>query len=79
MQTLGARLPTTATINRELEALGHAYRQAQQDGLLPVVPNIQNGKENKVRTGFVADVKQDQVRSEAKELWLRSLLELGLS
>jgi integrase len=73
------KLPTVATINRELEALRRAYRQAQQDGLVQVVPHIHIEAEDNTRTGFVPDAKVEALRRQAGELWLRTMVELGCS
>ncbi len=44
--------PSTGTINRELEAIRHAFRLALQGGKILHMPHVPHLRENNTRTGF---------------------------
>lgn len=69
------------TVNREVEALRRCFKLALRDRLIATVPHFHVEKENNVRTGYVPDGKLDQLREAAgrEGLWLRTMLELGIS
>jgi integrase len=68
-----------ATINRELSALRRMFNLGKRSTppKLREVPYIPLLKENNVRKGFVEDADFSQLAAEAKELWLRTFLELA--
>jgi integrase len=67
-----------ATINRELAFLRHMLKLGHQDGLIAAAPHIKLAPENNIREGFVSDAKLDELRrAAAKELWLRTFVELA--
>ena len=74
-------LAKNATINRELACLRRALNLGKQSTPPKVrtVPYIEMLKEDKPRQGFVEDAQYDRLVAEAKELWLRTFLELGYS
>lgn len=70
-----------STINRELGILKRMFNLGRQSTppKVTVLLHIPMLKENNVRTGFVEDVEFSRLVAEAKELWLRTFLELGFS
>lgn len=67
-----------ATINRELACLRHIFNYAKNEtGRVKVVPSIKLPKEHNERQGFVEDAQFDRLAAVAKELWLRTFLELA--
>lgn len=67
-----------ATVNREIAVLRGMFRLGyystpQTVRMLPKFPQL---REDNVRTGFVEPAQYDQLVAHAKELWLRSLLEI---
>ena len=67
-----------STVDRELGCLRRMLRLAHQDGLLAAAPYVRLSGADNVRTGFVGDDKLDELRqAAAKELWLRTVVELG--
>lgn len=67
----------SATVNRELALLRHMLKLGHQDGLIAAAPHIKLAPEQNTREGFVADAKLDELRPAAKELWLRTFVELA--
>jgi integrase len=70
-----------ATINRELAALKRMFRLAMRSTPPKVkqVPYIPMFPEDNARQGFVEHGDFDRLAAEARELWLRTFLELGFT
>ncbi len=68
----------SATINRELAALRSMFTLAHRSArLVTAPPYIPMLAENNVRQGFVEDAQFALLVANARELWLRTFLELG--
>jgi excisionase family DNA binding protein len=72
---------TTATINRELQVLRHAYNIAlrQEPAKIDRVPYFELVKENNARLTYFTLAQVDQIRAESAKvgLWLRTMVEIA--
>ena len=68
-----------ASINREVGALKHCVRLAMERGKVQRVPMMRMLRENNTRTGFIEGEQHTALCTAARELWMRTFLELGFT
>jgi hypothetical protein len=68
-----------ATVNREFAALRRMFNLAHQNNRVLRVPRFPMLKENNARKGFIEDADFARLAERARELWLRTFLELAFT